>query len=327
MAWLTAEVCFFAFNLLFSIPLAIFLYYTINGVFPLLAVLEDPDASPYYYLRLEKDRADDVSAGLRPRIQLKEPAANFAHKGAVTPRLRSMYRLLYSIRKPFSLLRGFGWLLLWNVCKFRLLLASIAMSPAAGLLFQIVAPLALVQLHTLWVHTTISYPSSKPAWRRVVPLKTALRSVAGPMLLALAAEAVTQRTMVGVYTGMEIEWVDFLLLQKQAGTKATWFFLLLTLLVVVLVTPAHLLLMRVQASLLPGNEDTIIALDSAIVLARDEGRIMTMMEALTSVKRQSLINLAFLYFKIIAVTWITVMVVGSIELGWYLDIAFSHWRF
>jgi hypothetical protein len=303
------------------------IFYTLQIVLPLLATVEDPYAS--FYKALAPDEVEsEAAAGLRRRLQLTEPVKASEYNGAaVSPNIKAMLRLLYSIRKPYSLFRGFGWALLYTMLKIPILVASSFIGGPLGFIFQILAPLALVQLDTLWVHATISQPSSKPFMRRIVPIEQALRSLAAPTILAQAAQAVTQRIMTAAFNGMGMKWEDVFMMETNAPARVTWFFLLLTLLSVVLIAPSRLAMLRVQASLLPGSEHSIITLDQAISAARDEELVLTFGEALKSIKLQTLVNLAFLYFKILLVTWGLVMVFGTIDFMWFFILAMTGWKF
>lgn len=134
-----------------------------------------------------------------------------------------------------------------------------------GPLASIPAYLALVQLHTVWVHVVITPPNPLPFWKRLPPFKKTFEATARPfVLLAIAAE---------VTGGVPV--LIFMLLGNGHNVNPivtgtiTLRFVLLALLTVVLwfvlwfflALPAQIAVVRVQASLLPPDQDPIVPFD------------------------------------------------------------------
>ncbi|KAH8893866.1 hypothetical protein GQ53DRAFT_745303 [Thozetella sp. PMI_491] len=321
MAILISFIAWVIFNLAFVIPAAVLLFYTVNSIFPVLAAVEDLDAPIYESLGLGRVANEDADES--PVQQDKDGSK----PRAVSSSFKSMFRLLYSGRKCFSLSKGFGWLLLWNMVKCSVvLLATFKLPSGLGFLAQVLLPLALVQLHTLWVHTILASPSPKPFWRRLVPASKIFKAVALPMLILLMAEATTQRILLHFYRSKKMKWEDFFPM-GTAMDKAFEFWLLLAALTFILIIPAHLLLVRVEASVLPADERTIIPLDPAISVSKQGREYITFIEAGKSLTRTSLINLIFLYVRIFLITGAVVALVGFVDFTWYIIMALQSWRF
>jgi hypothetical protein len=294
-------------------------FYTLNAVFPILAAVEALDASVYEPLEMGRVVEEGADGSTMPN-------AKYARRPfAVSSSIRSMTRLLVSSRKCFSLFRGYGWLLLWNLAKCLALLSTIKLPSALGVMVQIFLPLALLQLHILWVHTVISSSNSKPFWKRTVPAGRALKAVALPMLLLQVAEVVVQRTLLHAYRAAGAKWEDFFPLGNMNKGLGIW--LLLIALVVFLILPLNLLLVRVEASLLPTDVPTIVPLDPAFAIGQHKRGYITIIEAWTSFQQTARVNLAFLYVKAILFTAFCVAVIGFIDFWWYIFVAFSNWRF
>lgn len=238
-------------------------------------------------------------------------------------------RMLYSARRWLPLVRGFGWLLVWNITKCLILVLAYKIPSEIGFLAQILLPLPFLPIHTLWVHTILSRPSSLRLSKRFAPIKQTLRAVALPMSILLTAEATTQRILWQTYKSIGLRWEDFAPLPAYGSDnrKAILFCLLGAVLMHTLIVPAHLLLVRIEASLLPMDEQTIIIIDPALTASQQEGGYLTLMEALKSLKRPVVVNVALLYFKLIFLTSVVVTIVGYIDSMIYIFIALSNWEF
>ena len=124
----------------------------------------------------------------------------------VSRTMRCCLRRLREIR-PFG--RQNGWLLLWSVARGLILFVSTWLPSFLGLLVAAFLPLALIQLHILWVHTVIAKPSPDPFWKRLVPAKEALRVAGPPSLILFGAEIATQKIFFFAYSHMEMKEGDF----------------------------------------------------------------------------------------------------------------------
>jgi len=130
-------------------PLLLFTSYTLGHIYPALAMVEDPQPPAYEPVSLAEE-AEEAPA-----------AATTAAAGgptSATAHLRAVNRLLYSIAGWRSSFRGLLCavvitLLTWLAAA---VFAAIPFVPVfVGILL---ASLALVQLHTAWVHIVISNP-------------------------------------------------------------------------------------------------------------------------------------------------------------------------
>lgn len=291
-----------------------------NSLFPVLAAVEDLDAPTYESLHL--GRATDEDADVAPQSQDKDIVKSFA----VSSSMRSMARLLRSQRKCFSIFRGFGWHFLWNILKGMVLLLTFRLPSLLGFLAQVILSLAFIQLHTLWVHTIITKPSSTPFWRRLVPARKIMKAVALPMAILLIAEATTRHVLLYTYKSKDMKWENFFPMGADPG-NAVIFWLVLATLTAILIIPAHLLLVRVEASLLPADERTIVPLDPAISGSQYDCGYLPLTKAWTSLSRTSRSNLIFLYVKLFLLTFAIVAVVGFVDFMWYILMAMQYWRF
>lgn len=189
----------------------------------------------------------------------------------MTSSLRSINRLLTSYGGFRANFRGFACALVQSVLTS--IVASIFSWGPVKPFAQLLASLVLVQYATAWVHIVISQPSPRRFWRRLPPFKRAFDATWKAVVIYWAATQVHQ-------------WVPVLLsglIGFQAPTlsnltgggasdalrdgdityliKVTAYIILSTMLYIVVIIPARVVLVRVQASLLPEDEDPIIPFD------------------------------------------------------------------
>jgi len=174
-----------------------------------------------------------------------------------------MLSQLLSLRcrfKPIALFRGLS--IFAPIFAFEALIAALSIRFLPSLLAilpQILLPLALVQLYTLWTHIVLTYPSTKSLWYRIPPFKATLRATGPALAVFLAAKALLRFALVSVY------WNHHL---RRRGILYPPFVGALILAAVcvevIALVPAHMVLTRVQASLLPADERTIVPVSEAL---------------------------------------------------------------
>lgn len=176
----------------------------------------------------------------------------------MTASLRRVHALVKSIDGWRSVLRGLLPLLVADAATS--LLRIIIAAPLAPIylapLASIPAHLALVQLHTVWLHVVITPPSSVPFWKRLVPFGKVFRATVRPIILYALAKEIARGVPVLVFlvafgnakTGIN----PFAALVLAPLFFVLWFFVEL---------PAQIALVRIQASLLPPDEDSIVPFD------------------------------------------------------------------
>lgn len=175
----------------------------------------------------------------------------------------------------------------------------------------LLANLALVQLNTAWVHIVLSPPSPLPFWHRLPPMGRTFRATGlavlaawvASMLQALLPALAVWALHMPLWDPREPSTMPYGVNDIWKGLLVLLLFLLVT---VLLVVPAQIVLVRVQASLLPPDADTIIAFDRSF-----EGRVepavvggrgyATMRDALATFSRASWVRLYKMYIKIIAI--------------------------
>jgi hypothetical protein len=235
---------------------------------------------------------------------------------------------LFSLNRRFkvmALFRGFGIFALLSAFEGIVAVSSFTLfHPLLAILPQILLPLMLVQIYTLWTHTVLTHPSTKSFRERIPPFTVTLRAV-GPALAAfLASKALTRFAVLQLRTSKT---------NRFRGDLDPHYIALQVLTAVAVellaVAPAHLLLTRVQASLLPADERPIAPIDEAL---RPDGKkdgweAVGVREALTTFGWRTWLRLALLYAQV----GFLVLLVGGLlfvlEFYIFLFVALSSYQF
>jgi len=278
-------------------PVFLIIGYTLGSIFPTLAIVEDPNPPAYEPVALDEGATDQGPAGPIPG----KP---------ITTSLRATRRLLAGVAGWRSYFRGVACAFVLGIAEatlggfFKQLLPII---PIGALLAQ----LALTQLGAAWTHIVISAPSDRRFYRRLPPFKKTFEATCFPILSVWLANAVTIiiPTLIGKALGVPMPGHPGEKPDMSAGDlwKPTIMALVAIVLQLLTVVPANVLLIRVQASLLPPDEDTIVPFDRSFqgkvdpVVVTGKG-FVSMRDAWATFPKSSWIRLYKLYAKILAVT-------------------------
>lgn len=227
-------------------------------------MVEDPSPPAYEPVSLNDDTQSLPGDAAASPLEADE--AGGAPHAAITSSLRATHRTLRGISGWASYLRGLGaWAAMF--AGTMLIYGALTAARVPSLLAGPVSAVALLPLYTAWVHVVISAPSPRPFWRRLPPFARTFRAAAAPVLLYFFALELSSLVpgLVGRAVGLP-QWSA-----AQPGTvpeagaadvwKALLVFCLAAALKVFLVVPAHVVLTRVQASLLPEEDETIVPFD------------------------------------------------------------------
>lgn len=308
------------------IPLALFISYTLGRVCTTLAIIEDPSPPAYEPVSLQEDVESNPNKLDPPNVS--------GQPQMLTTSLRSMWRLLYSIGGYKSFYRGFA-------CFFAIIVSNIFMETlfravpfVPSILGSLIADLALVQLHTAWVHIVISQPSDLPFYRRLPPFKKTFEATSLPIFVLWIASVCTIFLPMLVAQGFSLKtWNPATpnhiptYETKDIGALALVLLMAFAFFVFALI-PAYAVLIRVQASLLPPGEDPIVPFDRSFGGSVDPAIVggpgyVSWKDAWKTMSRASWIRVYKVCGKVFAVDFImhfvlafvalmTIMVVGAI---------------
>ncbi len=285
-------------------------------------MIEDPSPPAYEPVPLRDDAQskDAVAPLVAP---LADEGARGSGTPATTASLRTTHRTLYGISGWRSYFRGIGcWIALHTGITF---VYGMTGPLLPSFFAATICALAFVQLYTAWVHIVISAPSPKPFWRRLAPFGKTFRATALPVMLyflALEVSSFAPRN-VGRILGLP-EWDPNMPGTVPKGDpndiwRALVVFVVAAVFHICLVIPAHVVLTRVQASLLPEEDETIVPFDRSFqgklepAIVGGKGYI-SITDAWKTFSRASWVRLIKLYVKIFLVglavtfTWMLVVV-------------------
>lgn len=222
----------------------------------------------------------------------------------ITASFRASIRLLQNVGGFAGRFRGFG------IYVAR----SIAIQIVSGILnlmlhralAGLIAIVACAQLSLAWTHIVISEPSPKRWFKRLPPAKT-WRVVALPTaMLALAEQAsVFIPVSIAIATGMTDNPANLTPHEKSIlGVKVAGLTVLGLVLAFLLIIPANVTLTRVQASILPDSDETIVPFDRSfggkVVPEIVGGRGVSIRDAWATFDWASRVRLVKAYAKVLA---------------------------
>ena len=236
-------------------PIIFWTSYTLMSVYPTLAIVEDPNPPAYERVSLS-DNVDDPEAPGSP-----------SGSHMITSSFRSIHRLLQENGGFRSHFRGFVCAIVISLGKGFVsgLFEAIPFVPA--FVGTIVAMLALVQFYTAWVHIVITPLDNRPFYKRLPPFGKAFEATVIPIAIYGAAQLITATSvfLLAAILGLPLWTPSHPNEVPKFEAAHAWKTLIVAIVAIVLtlglIYPAHVVLVRVQASLLPPDEDAILPFD------------------------------------------------------------------
>lgn len=229
----------------------------------------------------------------------------------MTASLRRVHGLVRSLGSWRSVFHGLGTLIVIAIATA--VLQSILAAPLYPFhlapLAAIPAHLALVQLHTVWVHVAITPPSGVWFWKRLPPFGKTFRATVRPIMLYAVAREVARG----------LPMLIFLSPRVRDSALALLYVPLILFMWLAVVIPTQIALVRIQASLLPPDEDPIVPFDRSFggrvspvfsvgEADKDEKTHATLRDVWETLSRAAVWRVAKLMLKVAAaqiVTWLS----------------------
>lgn len=294
------------FDILALIPLFIIFEYTFKLIYPVFAMVEDENPPAYEPVPLS-----DATSGGEEGIPRNGFKPTNGQPRTVTSSFRAINRLLMANGGIKANFRGF-FCYLAQVFLTTILIGIF--SGAFGGFFipfaTLLASLTLVQYSTAWVHIIISEPSPLHFWSRLPPFRRTFDATWKAITIFWFASEVTRfiPIIMALILGIKMPNGGF---NEPVDMDALGSGFIAKFIVVVIVTiatsvfviiPAYVVLVRVQASLLPVEQSTIIPFDRSF-----EGKVepevvggkgyATVTDAWTTFSKSSWRRLLILYVK------------------------------
>ncbi|KAB5535198.1 ubiquitin carrier protein [Coniochaeta sp. 2T2.1] len=285
-------------NFVVFLPFVIYLSYTLGQLFPVLAIVENTNPPAYEPVALNEE-ADNPDG--TPRNDAGKP---------ISSSLRSLNRLLYSVGGWRSSFRGLGAYVAYTFAVSIVAGIFTAIPFVPAFVGTLLASLALVQLAAAWVHIAISPPNAARFWKRLPPFRKAFEATWIPTVASWAAG-----TAVGYLPVLTALIVKLPLPDREHPNEvpeydrhAFWKVLIILLVTLVawalVIVPTEVLLIRVQASLLPPDEDSIIPFDRTYDGTLEPAVVgkgyVSWRDALNTFPRASWVRIYILHAKIFA---------------------------
>ena len=305
--------------------------YTYGAVVATLTTIETPTATAF---KVDAPEADEADALLDQKPSEKEPELFLVKTKPITSSIRATVKHLRAEAGPWSRFRGLGIAIFYHLfyAFFYNLCVSTFSTPFKRAFFAILFHTLLARIHMTWTHVVISNPSTKKWYQRIPNRKTNLK-VLGPTALWATAE------QLALYVPAALFYIYGLNRYAEDPTHyrnvdsnvrasdMTQLFIcgLVGLFIVfAVVFPAEVTLTRVQASLLPEEDDTIVPFDRTfggkVVPAVTGGSgCVSMLDAWKTFDWAARIRLVKLYVKIFVVQFATTllfigMIIGELRL-------------
>lgn len=253
------------------------------NVIDTLAIVEAPHVAVPAHApwTSEKDRGEEA-----PQVQ---------HDRAVTSSLRRTVRHLYRVGGPTAMVRGAACYLCYNAMGILLAMPAIWLGlvddpntvqwdetissrlvPDLKItVAEVLTFLILSSWTTAWVHVVITQPTLRIWYRRLPPFFATLRATWRPIICVVFTEFVIWKVIprpiryaAGMYVTEYQRPSGFVTSDKIVRTLS-W--ILVHAADLLFSVPLHMTLVRIQASLLPEDEDPIVTLDRTFGLNGNNG--------------------------------------------------------
>ena len=231
----------------------------------------------------------------------------------ITAKLRTAIRHLRTVAGPFARIRGFHIAFIYHF------LYSIAMGvlgrmtgPFLRPLVSILVTIGLCRLHMTWTHAVISMPSTKSWWQRIPSVKAAKNLIIPTAIWATAQQVclyVPGALFISVFDTFkrpEVYGGQPQTVQKVALIQLFAVFMIFIATIVLIVVPAEVSLKRVEASMLPEEEETIVPFDKSFAgkftsEAQGGSGAVTVLDAWRTFGKEARLRLLKLYGKVFAI--------------------------
>jgi hypothetical protein len=285
--------------------------YTIGRVVMTLAMIETPTVD--YVPVASLDNLDSSSKD-SPTLLIDGEAHSVIHNKPITGKIRRTIRHLHSHAGFFARWRGAGYALLYNALHGSLYFALynvIKFLPLARLIAATLSAVALSQLHCAWTHKMITLPEPRKSLLQRIPPRHTWRQLWIPNVVAAAtSQAAVQffvlTTMLLGATAFDHEKQALrdgyaIIALKLVALAGLAFFLAFFI-----VLPTYAALTRIEATLLPDDEDTIVPFDRTFggkvtpVVVGGSG-FAYVREVCRTFDREARVRIIKLFFKLVAI--------------------------
>ena len=298
-------------------------------------MIETPTATAF---KTEYNESDEVDAPLlsqdnkSEKAQVVESDLFLVKQKPITSKMRTTIKHLRAQAGPLARFRGLHVSIIYHLLHGSIIgffNANVVSHPLVRPFVAILASIALCRIQMTWTHIVISQPSSK-SWFRRIPSRAAVKNILIPTAVLAIAEQVAVCVPSGLFVlasqAFNEEMNESVGRAQNIALLQMFFIALIAIGIVVLVViPADVTLKRVQASMLPEEDESIVPFDRTFAgkvkpeILGGSGAV-SMLDAWKSFDRSARIRLMKLYLKIFLVTVFTtimfsMLIVGELKLA------------
>ena len=293
-------------------------------------MIETPTATAF---KTEYTDADETDSPLLSKDQDSEKAKLIetdlflVKQKPITSKIRTTIKHICAQAGPLARFRGIHVALVYQLLHGAIVgffSANVITHPVARPFIAVLASIALCRLQMTWTHIVISNPSNQ-SWFRRIPSRAAVRNILIPTAVFAVAEQASIQVPRALFYLCSQAYNDEV---NVNVTRAQNIALLQTILIgligvgifVFIVIPADVTLKRVQASMLPENDDSIVPFDRTFAgkvkpeVLGGSGAV-SMLEAWKSFDGSARIRLMKLYLKIFLVSTFTTIMFIMVVIG------------
>jgi hypothetical protein len=287
-------------NLVVFLPVMLWQSYTVEKVWPVFAMVEDESPPPYEPVALDEPAAASA----------EEPVFT-GETSAISSSARSIQRNIHANGGVSANFRGFFCYLAQLLAYLFIVIFFFPIGSAYSSFATLIVPLALVQLSTAWVHIVITRKSTLHFWSRLPPFASTFNATWKAVMIHWAATELCRwvpmvmMTLMGV-RGPSLNKSDQISVDPDMAWALPVSIVVTLIPFIFVVIPAQVVLVRVQASLLPADAETVIAFDRSFgglvepVIATGKG-YATVSQAWATFSRAAWKRLVILYAKIFVI--------------------------
>ncbi|KAL9131460.1 MAG: hypothetical protein Q9217_000608 [Psora testacea] len=311
--------------------------YTYGDVIATLTMIETPTATAYKVAPESEPVEVDALLSEKQKYEKQNPRALEADlylvkQVPITAKLRTAIKHLKAVAGPLSRFRGLHIALLYH--GLHSLIVNLISGPGGNMtsavitrsLVSVVTTIVLCRLHMTWTHTVISMPSTKRWWRRFPSINAGKNTILPTAIWAIAQQfcmyvpGVLFAVIFQTFQRPEVYGGNPHNVQKIALVQLLLVFLVFIATVVLIVIPADVTLKRVQASMLPEDDEAIVPFDRTFAgkvqpeILGGSGAV-SMLDAWKTFDKEARIRLLKLYSKVFALQVATTIMFMMIMIG------------
>lgn len=284
------------------------LSYMLQSVITTLCMVESPVAA------ITVSPSNHESGDKEEKEGLLEtgPTITLVNQKPITSSIRGTIKHLVAQGGRWARFRGLAQHFVYACCfgmVAQFLAALLYKVPGSPILVAGLSGAAVANLHAAWSHKVVSMPSNKSLWHRI-PSRKQWKTLAFPAAVEAAMPYVAIYMIIGFSMLLGLDKLDEKHSQQYTGSQ--WaclivrliaFFVFSMFALIFLCVPAIVTLIRIEASILPEDEDTIVPFDRTFggkVVERMMGGtgVVTFLDAWRSFNWEARRRLVKLFVKI-----------------------------